>query len=201
MNAAISTASRRPLVISGPSGCGKSTILKKLFADYPNSFGFSVSHTTRKPRSGELDGREYNFVTRHEFEQAIKDLKFIEHAEFGGNLYGTSIAAVQAVSSAAAGKICILDIERNGVESVKKTDMNALFVYIKPPSIEELKKRLKGRGTESEETFEKRMATVEVDMEYAMRPGSYDKIIVNDDLETAYGELKSFLISSYADIN
>lgn len=99
----------RPVVVSGPSGAGKSTLLKKLFAAHPGRFGFSVSHTTRNPRAGEENGREYHFVTRDDFKSLVADNGFIEHAEFGGNFYGTSIQAVKDIAT--KGQICILDIE------------------------------------------------------------------------------------------
>jgi hypothetical protein len=98
-----------PIVISGPSGAGKSTILKRLFEEYPDKFGFSVSNTTRSPRAGEKDGVEYNFVSKEEFQKLVDEKGFIEHAQFGGNCYGTSIKAVESIAE--KGRICILDIE------------------------------------------------------------------------------------------
>ena len=101
--------SHRPIVISGPSGAGKSTILKRLFAEFPDKFGFSVSHTTRAPRAGEEDGREYHFTTKEKFLELVEQGGFIEHAQFGGNHYGTSIRAVEEIAE--RGRVCILDIE------------------------------------------------------------------------------------------
>jgi hypothetical protein len=99
----------RPIVISGPSGAGKSTLLKRLFAEYPDRFGFSISHTTRGPRAGEENGREYHFVSREDFQKLVEANGFIEHAQFGSNLYGTSVQAVKDVRE--RGRVCILDIE------------------------------------------------------------------------------------------
>ena len=99
----------RPIVVSGPSGAGKSTLLKRLFAEYPERYGFSISHTTRGPRAGEENGREYHFVTKEEFLDLVEKKGFVEHAQFGGNHYGTSIKAVEDI--AAQGRVCILDIE------------------------------------------------------------------------------------------
>lgn len=99
----------RPIVISGPSGAGKSTILKRLFEEFPDKFGFSISHTTRSPRASEKHGREYHFVTKEEFLDLVDQNGFIEHAQFGGNHYGTSIKAVEDIAE--QGRICILDIE------------------------------------------------------------------------------------------
>ena len=99
----------RPIVVSGPSGAGKSTLLKRLFAEYPERYGFSISHTTRGPRAGEENGREYHFVSRDDFQKLVEANGFIEHAQFGSNLYGTSVQAVKDVRE--RGRTCILDIE------------------------------------------------------------------------------------------
>ena len=122
----MSSSANRPIVISGPSGTGKSTLLKKLFAEYPDKFGFSVSNTTRKPRPGEVNGKDYNFSTVEEFKQLIDENKFIEWAQFSGNYYGTTIKAVKDVAE--QGRICLLDIDMQGVKSVKKTDLNARYL-------------------------------------------------------------------------
>ena len=180
----------RPIVLSGPSGTGKSTLLKKLFAEYPNSFGFSVSSTTRSPRAGEVNGKDYNFVTVDEFKKMIDEKKFVEWAQFSGNYYGTTIKSVKQVAE--TGKTCILDIDMQGVKAVKLTDLNGRFLFISPPSVESLRKRLTGRGTETEESLNKRLAAATAEMEYA-ESGAHDKIIVNDDLEKAYAELKEFI--------
>lgn len=99
----------QPIVVSGPSGSGKSTLLKRLFTEYPGRFDLSVSHTTRAPRQGEKDGREYNFTTKDEFLKLVDEGGFIEHAQFGSNFYGTSVQAVKTVAE--KGRICVLDIE------------------------------------------------------------------------------------------
>nr|XP_005286347.1 guanylate kinase isoform X3 [Chrysemys picta bellii] len=126
----------RPVVLSGPSGAGKSTLLKMLLKDYGNVFGFSVSHTTRQPRVGEVNGKEYHFVTRDQMQKEIDAGEFIEHAEFSGNIYGTSKAAVQAVQ--ARNQICVLDIDLQGVKSIKKTDLKPIYISVQAPSIEVL---------------------------------------------------------------
>ncbi|KAB8075059.1 guanylate kinase [Aspergillus leporis] len=182
----------RPVVVSGPSGTGKSTLLKRLFAEYPDKFGFSVSHTTRAPRPDEQHGREYYFATKEEFLDLVSKNGFIEHAQFGGNHYGTSVLAVKDI--AAKGRICILDIEMEGVKQVKRTDLNARFMFLAPPSVEELERRLRGRGTESEESLKKRLAQAVNELEYAKEPGAHDKIVVNDDLEKAYSELRDWIV-------
>ncbi|RAL13594.1 uncharacterized protein BO97DRAFT_477095 [Aspergillus homomorphus CBS 101889] len=182
----------RPVVVSGPSGTGKSTLLKRLFADYPNTFGFSISHTTRSPRAGEQDGREYHFTTKDDFLDLISKNGFIEHAQFGGNYYGTSVQAVKNIAE--QGRICILDIEMEGVKQVKRTDLNARFLFLAPPSAEELERRLRGRGTETEESLNKRLAQAKNELEYSKEPGAHDKIVINDDLEKAYAELRDFIV-------
>merc|ERR1712227_298584 len=185
----------RPIVMSGPSGVGKSTMLKKLFADFPNKFGFSVSHTSRSPRPGEIDGKDYHFSNKDDMQKAVDNGEFIESATFGGNMYGTSKKAVRDVAE--QNQICILDVDEQGVKALKDTEFSPLFIFIKPPSVEELEKRLRGRGTESEESLQKRMATAKSAMDYAATPGVYDYVIVNDDLPRAYDELCSKLIEHY----
>ncbi|XP_053569712.1 guanylate kinase isoform X1 [Bombina bombina] len=184
-------AGPRPVVLSGPSGAGKSTLLKRLLKEYEGVFGFSVSHTTRNPRPGESDGNDYHFVTRDAMQKGIDGGEFIEHAVFSGNLYGTSKAAVQAVQ--AMNQICILDIDMQGVKNMKKTDLNPIYVSIQPPSVEILEKRLRDRKTESEESLQKRLKAAIEDIEISKEPGLFDLVILNDDLEEAYSNLKGAL--------
>nr|XP_028607468.1 guanylate kinase isoform X3 [Podarcis muralis] len=181
----------RPVVLSGPSGAGKSTLLKKLLKDYENVFGFSVSHTTRQPRPGEVNGKDYHFVSREEMQKQIDAGGFIENAEFSGNMYGTSKAAIQAVQ--AQNQICILDIDMQGVKNIKKTDLNPIYISVQAPSIEVLEKRLRDRQTESEDSLQKRLNAARIDMELSKEPGLFDLIIINNDLEEAYTELKNIL--------
>ncbi|CCE65166.1 hypothetical protein TPHA_0K00320 [Tetrapisispora phaffii CBS 4417] len=182
----------RPIVISGPSGTGKSTLLKKLFAEFPDKFGFSVSSTTRQPRAGEIDGKDYNFSSVEQFQGMIADKKFIEWAQFSGNYYGTAIESVEKVI--ASGKTCILDIDMQGVKAVKASELNARFLFVAPPSVESLRDRLVGRGTETDESLTKRLAAATAELEYA-ESGAHDKIVVNDDLDRAYTEMKEFIFS------
>lgn len=182
----------RPVVISGPSGTGKSTLLKKLLAEFPDKFGFSVSNTTRQPREGEKDGVDYHFTTVDDFKKLIDEKKFIEWAQFSGNYYGTSIKAVDDVAK--QNRICILDIDMQGVKSVKASHLNARYLFLSPPSIDALKDRLVGRGTETEELIAKRIAAASAEMDYA-KTGAHDKIVVNDDLDKAYKEFKEFILA------
>ena len=183
----------RPIVISGPSGTGKSTILKRLLANHPNNFGFSVSNTTRAPRNGEVNGRDYNFLTIEQFEQAIKNGEFIEYAKFSGNYYGTTIAAVQKVSQ--DNRKCILDIDSQGVLLVKKTTLNARFLFIAPPSLQELERRLRARQTDTESAIQQRLDAAKGEMEMSEREGMHDLIVTNDDLERAYTQVEEFCMA------
>ncbi|KAJ9574352.1 hypothetical protein L9F63_026000, partial [Diploptera punctata] len=182
----------RPLVICGPSGSGKSTLLQRLFGEFPSKFGFSVSHTTRNPRSGEVDGKHYHFTTREAMTEAIGRGEFLETAEFSKNMYGTSKAAVQSVMS--EGKVCVLDIEVQGVKQVKQTDLNPLYVFIMPPSMEELERRLRDRGTETEESLQRRLNTAKTEIEYGQTPGNFDLVVVNNSLDKAYSSLREFVL-------
>jgi len=184
-----------PLVLCGPSGAGKSTLLKKMLEKYRQHFGFSVSHTTRKPRSGEEDGKAYHFVSKEVMEAAVAGGELIEHAVFAGNMYGTSKAAVETVRS--KGLICILDIDVQGVISIKKTELNPNYVFVKPPSLHELEVRLKARGTETEDSLQRRLDAAKIDLEYGETPGNFDLVITNDDLNVAYETLEEFIQKKY----
>ena len=188
----IAMSKLRPIVMCGPSGVGKGTLINRLMADFPGKFGFSVSHTTRAPRPGETDGVHYNFVEKSAMEADIAEGKFLEHAHVHENIYGTSLAAVEAVAT--KGQVCVLDIDVQGAEIVKKSTLDALFVFIAPPSMEELEKRLRGRGTEKEESIQKRLANAAGEMAKTEVDGFFHAVIVNDDLEKAYGELKTVVI-------
>ncbi|KAN0121160.1 P-loop containing nucleoside triphosphate hydrolase protein [Russula decolorans] len=179
----------RPLVLSGPSGSGKSTLLKRLFDHHPANFAFSVSHTTRAPRPGEVSGVQYHFVSREDFVSLLDQGGFVEHAEFSGNLYGTSKQAIDSIVE--SGKRCILDIEVQGVRQVKNTDLKPIYCFISPPSLSTLRGRLIGRGTETAAAVEKRLESALLEINYAKLPGAHDHIIVNDDLDRAYELFRS----------
>lgn len=181
----------RPVVVSGPSGAGKSTLINMLKDEFPGMFSLSVSHTTRSPRPGEQDGVHYHYVTREEMAKKIENGDFIETAEFSGNLYGTSKQAIKDV--AAKNQICLLDIDMQGCESMRKTDLNALFLQIQPASLDVLHERLVGRGTETDLTLNMRMTEARQSLDYGRQAGNFDCVIVNDDKVRAYGELKSCL--------
>ncbi|XP_075878920.1 guanylate kinase 1b isoform X3 [Nelusetta ayraudi] len=191
MKEMITMSRPRPVVLSGPSGAGKSTLLKRLMKEHEGVFGFSVSHTTRNPRPGEEDGKDYHFTTREAMQEGIDNGEFIENAEFSGNMYGTSKSAVEDVQ--AQNLICILDVDIQGVRRIKETDLNPIYISIQPPSMEILEKRLRDRQTETEESLQKRLDAARIDMELSKEPGVFDIVIINDDLERAYDELKAIL--------
>ena len=166
---------------------------------HPDTFGFSVSHTTRQPRPTEQDGKQYHFVTREAFEKLEAQGGFIESAQFGGNLYGTSVKAVEDVAKNGGeegkGLICILDIEMEGVKQVKKkSELDARICFLQPPNVEELERRLRGRGTEKEDSIQARLEQAAQEMEYARTEGKGDKVVVNDNLDDAYRELDEWVV-------
>ncbi|GAB1863344.1 guanylate kinase [Camponotus japonicus] len=185
----------RPLVLCGPSGSGKSTLIKRLFDEFPDTFKFSVSHTTRNPRPGEEDGTHYHFTNKEKMQEQIKNGEFIESATFSGNLYGTSKQAVEEVQR--LGKICVLDIDIQGVKQIKCTQLNPLYVFVKPPSVLELERRLKARNTETDESLQRRLAVAKAELEYGEAPGNFDIIIENDNLENAYEILRNFILANF----
>ncbi|KAG5983044.1 hypothetical protein E4U55_000940 [Claviceps digitariae] len=182
---------RRPLIISGPSGVGKGTLYKRLFDNHPDTFCLSVSHTTRGPRPGEQDGVDYHFVTMEAFEELIGKDGFVEHAKFGGNRYGTSKMTIEEQTR--KGKVVVLDIEMEGVKQIKQSSIAARYIFIAPPSLASLEARLRGRGTEDEASVQKRLAQAHKELEFSETPGVHDKIIINDDLDTAYKELEEYI--------
>ena len=165
------------LVISGFSGAGKGTVMKRLL-ELHDEYSLSISATTRKPREGEADGREYFFKTVEEFEKMIAEDALIEHAQYVGNYYGTPKAYVEEQLD--KGNNVILEIEIQGAMNIKRMFPDAVLMFITPPSAAELEKRLRGRGTETEEVIRDRMARAKEECSYMEK---YDYIVVNDDLD------------------
>lgn len=171
----------RLIVLSAPSGCGKGTILAEVFKD--KSFALSVSATTRAPREGEVDGVNYHFLTREDFEQRIAEGKFIEYAEYCDNLYGTLMSEVD--DRLEQGLNVVLEIETKGAMKVREKRPDAIFIFVLPPSVAELRRRLKKRGTETDEVIEKRVSQAAWEIEQSPK---YDYVIVNDTLEDAVSD-------------
>lgn len=192
---AASPSDRRPVVISGPSGVGKGTLCQRLLDAHPGVFATTVSHTTRQPRPGEVDGKTYHFVSRPEFEALIAADAFIEYAEFNGNLYGTSKQTI--IDQAASGSVVLLEIEMEGVKQLRKAGsaIHPRFVFIKPPSFDVLEARLRARGTDDEASIQRRLARARAELAYA-ETGVHDMAIVNDNLDKAFRELNRFLFDA-----
>lgn len=166
-------------IISGPSGSGKDTLLKKLFEKCPE-LKFSISSITRGMREGEVEGEKYNFISREKFESMIKEDKLLEYNVYVNNYYGTPREPVE--KAVAENKDIFIEVDVNGAESIRQKLPEAISIFVMPPSFEELKRRLSGRGTETEEVINLRMAESLGEIKRAVE---YDYIVVNDDLSTA----------------
>lgn len=175
------------IVVSGFSGAGKGTLMKKLMEEYDN-YALSISMTTRNPRPGEEDGREYFFVTKEQFEEKIGQDGLIEYANYCGNYYGTPRAYVE--QQLEAGKDVILEIEIQGALKIREKFPTALLLFVMPPSAKELRRRLIGRGTETQEVIDQRMHRA---MEEAQGIERYDYIVINDQLEECVKELHAII--------
>ena len=180
------------IVVSGFSGAGKGTVMKALLEQYDN-YALSISATSRGPRAGETDGKEYFFKTREEFEKMIAKDEFIEYARYVENYYGTPRAYVE--EQLWAGKDVILEIEIQGALQVKKRFPETLLLFVTPPDANTLKERLIGRGTESMEVIEARLKRA---AEEALYMPEYDYLIINDDLQTCVKEMHDIIQSEHA---
>ena len=176
-------------IFSAPSGAGKTSLVKALL-DCTSHIGVSVSHTTRAPRPGETDGKDYNFVSVETFRQLIEDNAFLEHAQVFDNFYGTSQQWVE--SELAEGRDVILEIDWQGAQQVRHLMPDAVSVFILPPSIEALQQRLSGRGQDSDETIARRMRDAQSEMSHY---GEFDYLIVNDDFDNALQELRAVVVA------
>jgi len=177
------------IVLSGPSGVGKSTVIAELMAQ--RTLFFSVSYTTRQPRTGEQDGVNYNFVSRQEFERMIADNELLEYAEYVDNYYGTSLKVIREKLD--AGVDVLLDIEVKGAAKVRQSCPDAIFIFMIPPSFEELSRRLHARNTDNEAVITGRLEKAR--QEYKEIP-NYDYLVINDKVSNAVGEIESILTAA-----
>lgn len=174
------------IVVSAPSGCGKGTILAEVLKD--DKYYFSVSATTRSPREGEKDGVNYHFITKDTFEELIRENKMLEYTNYCGNYYGTPLTYVD--ENLSKGKNVILEIEVEGAMNVRKMRPDAVLVFILPPSVKELRRRLEKRGTESGEVIDKRINKALTEIKAADK---YDYIMVNGPIEKAVEDFKTIV--------
>ncbi len=180
------------IVLSGPSGVGKGTVRKAIFSQPDLDFEYSISMTTRAPREGEVDGVDYFYKTREEFEELIKQGKLLEYAEFVGNYYGTPVDYVRETLD--KGKDVFLEIEVQGARQVREKFPDGLFIFLMPPSLSELKKRIVTRGTESEEIINNRLnvAKEEIEMMHL-----YDYVVENDQIDLACERIKAIVVAEH----
>jgi guanylate kinase len=181
-----------PFVVSAPSGTGKTTVCRRALAR-DAGIAFSISHTTRKQRPGEQDGRDYHFVSQGEFRRLVAENAFVEHAEYAGNLYGTSWASLD--TPLAAGRDLLLEVDVQGALQLRERRRDARFVFLLPPSREELVRRLTGRGTDAPEAIARRLAAVDTELRAVH---AFDYAIVNDDLERATEALLAVIAAERA---
>ncbi|MCR5593680.1 MAG: guanylate kinase [Saccharofermentans sp.] len=173
--------------VSGPSGSGKGSVLAKV-KEGNNSFGTSVSVTTRAPREGEVDGKDYYFKSKDEFVRMVEEGEIIEYDEFVGNLYGTPTIPLQEMSE--SGTDVLLDLTIAGSMALKENFDQAVTIFLIPPSYEELENRLRGRGTESDEDIKARLAVARDEID---RSGGFDYVVVNDDLDEAAAKIEAII--------
>ncbi|MEJ9211067.1 MULTISPECIES: guanylate kinase [Bacillus] len=180
------------IVLSGPSGVGKGTVRKAIFSDPNVEFEYSISMTTRQPREGEVDGVDYFFKTREQFEQLIKEGKLLEYAEYVGNYYGTPLDYVKETLE--AGKDIFLEIEVQGAKQVREKIPDGLFIFLAPPSLSELYNRIVNRGTEDDERIRGRMEKARKEIEMM---DLYDYVVENDEVEKACERIKAIVIAEH----
>jgi guanylate kinase len=178
------------VVLSAPSGAGKTTLAHRMLKEMPEAI-FSISYTTREPRGQERHGVDYHFVDVHTFREKIERGEFVEWAEVHGHFYGSPKAPVE--KAMATRGLAVFDIDVQGGQAIKQKYPEAILVFILPPSMEELERRLRGRKTDSDETIQRRLLGARSEIERGL--GTYDYIIVNDDFERAYRQLESVVIA------
>jgi guanylate kinase len=182
------------IILSSPSGAGKTTLTRMLLSQCPE-LRFSVSHTTRSPRSNEVDGKDYHFVDRDQFVDLVRQGAFLEWAEVHGNLYGTAAEEISRARCTPQCRGIIFDIDYQGARQIMSKVPDVTLVFILPPSMDELERRLRGRASDSAEAVARRFAVAQREIEhYAL----FDYIVVNDDVERAFDELRSIVVGERA---
>lgn len=176
------------IVLSGPSGVGKGTVRAAIFSKGEQKFVYSISATTRKPRTGETDGVDYFFKTREEFEQMIQNKQLLEYAEYVGNYYGTPLEYVE--NTLATGKDVFLEIDVQGAIQVRELMPEGVFIFLTPPDLNELESRIVNRGTDSDEVIAKRMKTAREELELMKY---YDYSVVNDTVDNAVQKIEAII--------
>jgi guanylate kinase len=182
------------LILSSPSGAGKTTLTRKLQERFPE-LRFSVSHTTRPPRAAEKDGHDYHFVDRARFESLVEQGAFLEWAEVHGNLYGTSIAEIDRGRATEGCRGMIFDIDYQGARQIRAKQPDVVGVFILPPSMEELQRRLRGRASETEDVVRRRFDVSKREIEHY---GFFDYLIVNDTIDDAFDQLSGIVLGERA---
>lgn len=177
------------IVVSGASGTGKGTVCKKILSDMPKIF-YSISATTRQPRHDEIDGVEYFFISREEFQKWIDEDKFLEYAEVYGNFYGTPIHKIEERLN--RGENVLLEIDTQGALNVMKKCPEGIYIFLLPPSLEELKNRINTRGTETPESFEQRFNAAKAEISLGKK---YQYAVVNDSVDTAVEKIKAIILA------
>lgn len=179
------------LILSSPSGAGKTTLTRKLQVRFP-ALRFSVSHTTRPPRANEVDGRDYHFVDKSTFDQLVDRDAFVEWAEVHGNCYGTSRGEIESARSDPGCSGMIFDIDHQGARQIRAKLPDVVSVFVLPPSMEELERRLRGRNSDSEEVVRRRFEAAKREIAHY---GFFDYVIVNDDVDNAFNHLEGVVLA------
>ena len=177
------------IVVSGASGTGKGTVCKKILADMPE-VAYSISATTRAPRPGETDGKEYYFISRDEFKAWIAEGKFLEFADVYGNFYGTPLNKIEERLN--RGEDILLEIDVQGALNVKRKCPDGIYIFLLPPSLEELKRRIEGRGTETAESLQRRLDNAIAEIKIGRE---YNYVVVNDTVDNAVAQIKAILVA------
>lgn len=180
------------IVVSGPSGTGKGTVCGELLDSMPE-LAYSISATTRAPRAGEVDGKNYYFLTKERFEELISEGGFLEYANVYGNYYGTPLVKIQ--ERLAEGNDILLEIDTQGALEVMKKCPDGLFIFLLPPSLGELERRIRGRGSETEESLKKRLGNAKAEIAIGEK---YKYVVVNDTVKKAVASIKSIIVAEHA---